>query len=286
VATKRKKPLHKYPTFRQTKSGKIKKSYESPLTKKGKLKRKFLPAMYFDTSILIDYIRYDGVEVDRKDEFDTSGEEYDNSEHSTEKAFRDAVAPNLKNEKIALIRKKILQIDNELMITPVTSSLTHLEIIETHAGDVYRELASDSLGTAYIKGRGQKEIGDNVKKIFDKYIDYRATPRKSGSTTGIEMLAKNLCLVPSYVDAHGLDGIYSVDLVQFDLFLSDVWSIFHLLAVFQVGLADIMHLAVAKHFGCEYFASVDSDFKRVKKIVEKNLGIEILVSADQVLQVL
>ena len=52
------------------------------------------------------------------------------------------------------------------------------------------------------------------------------------------------------------------------------------------GAADIMHLLFAKHLGCEYFGSFDSDFERVKEIVYNEIGMKVLTSPDKILEAL
>ena len=48
------------------------------------------------------------------------------------------------------------------------------------------------------------------------------------------------------------------------------------LAVFQIGLADIIHLLVAKRLGCTHFATIDSDFQRARQVIEKELKLRLL----------
>jgi predicted nucleic acid-binding protein len=59
-------------------------------------------------------------------------------------------------------------------------------------------------------------------------------------------------------------------------------AVFSEFAMRQIGLADIIHLATARHLGCEYFASFDSDFKAMGGIIESELGL-VLVDSPQAL---
>lgn len=282
----KKKILHKYPVFSLTKAGKLKQTFETPLTKAGKLKRAFLPAIYLDSSILIEYLRSDGAEVEKKEDLEKIPGSHDTSEQSIYEAFRKAVTPEKRMNKIAEIRRKIILEFDKLKVTPVTSTLAHLELIEWHASYVYNTVAVEEVGTHFIKKKGQKDIGKDIRKILTKYWEYKNKPKKSGPTSGIEHLAREIFLNDSYLECHGLDGIFSVDLVQFDFTLSYAWSSFAVSAALQMGMADILHLAVAKHLGCQYFASLDLDFKRVKEFAEETIGINVLVSPEEILKIL
>ena len=56
------------------------------------------------------------------------------------------------------------------------------------------------------------------------------------------------------------------------------------LAYHQIGLADLLHLAAAKHLGCRYFASFDSDFRRCREMISEEFGLELISDVDTLLQ--
>ncbi len=90
----------------------------------------------------------------------------------------------------------------------------------------------------------------------------------------------------SFVDSHGLYGLLQVDIVNFHLTVSKVWQEPSAYAYLQLGAADIMHILLAQHLGCQYIASFDTDFKRVKDIVSEETGISILTSPEEILDIL
>jgi len=47
-----------------------------------------------------------------------------------------------------------------------------------------------------------------------------------------------------------------------------------------------MHILFAEHLGCQYFATFDNDFKRIKDITLEKANIETLLSPEEVLRVL
>ena len=68
-------------------------------------------------------------------------------------------------------------------------------------------------------------------------------------------------------------------------FERDVWGRLWPYAYMQLGLADCLHLFAAHHLGCTYFGSLDSDFRRVKDTVKRNLDIQILSSPEEIIQI-
>jgi hypothetical protein len=56
------------------------------------------------------------------------------------------------------------------------------------------------------------------------------------------------------------------------------------LAVFQIGLTDLVHLLAAKRLRCAHFATTDSDFHDHREVIEKELGLRILFK-DEVFSV-
>ena len=91
--------------------------------------------------------------------------------------------------------------------------------------------------------------------------------KKSGGSgpklEGLRDLLNSVWLNDSFFRANGLAGLLLVDIVNFSIPIDKVWEelIYH--AVLQVGLADILHIALAQHLGCQYFTGFDSDFRRL-----------------------
>lgn len=89
----------------------------------------------------------------------------------------------------------------------------------------------------------------------------------------------------SFIDAHGLQGLLQVDIVNFHLLVNKIWEEPSAYAYLQLGVADIMHILLARHLGCQYIASFDSDFKRVKEIINEETGLSVLSTAEEILAI-
>jgi hypothetical protein len=90
----------------------------------------------------------------------------------------------------------------------------------------------------------------------------------------------------SFVESHGLMGLLQVDIVNFHFPVNQAWQEPSVYAYMQLGLGDIMHILLAQHLGCQYIASFDSDFKKVKEIIEEKTGIFVLTEPEEILAIL
>lgn len=83
-----------------------------------------------------------------------------------------------------------------------------------------------------------------------------------------------------------LEGLIIADIVGFNFPEELSWGACGELAWLQVGASDILHVLFARHLGCKYFASYDSDFKRVHEILEQEFGLNLLASPQALLKIL
>lgn len=189
-------------------------------------------------------------------------------------------------EKMAQIRKKLLF--EQVRVTPVVSPLSLLELMEWHAETAFKQIASEASGVLFIQKKSKKEIGDYLKKA----LELRKTEikdekgKKRGESTGLEILMSETWINRSFAHSHGLQGLLQVDIVNFHLPLSRVWEEPSAYSFLQLGTADIMHIFLAQHLGCQYIASFDSDLARVKDIVSEGTGISILTSPEEIVAIL
>ena len=285
-----------------------KKLMEEILTKAGKLQKRFLPAVYFDSSVLIDYWMTEGMEM-HETEIEKSiknnkpsywrelpgGDEVmeiergtltENNEFPHWQVVRGILRSEDRINKVAEIRKKL--VFDRVKVTPVISSICLLELIEWQAEAAFKQIASEASGTIFIQKRSKKDIGDYLKKALElREKEFKEQKgKKQGVSTGLDILMLETWLNRSFVDSHGLYGLLQVDIVNFHLTVSKVWEEPSVYAYLQLGAADIMHILLAQHLGCQYIASFDTDFKRVKDIVSEETGISILTSPEEILDIL
>ena len=251
------------------------------LTSTGKLQEKFLPAIYFDTSVLVDYWMTEGMEMPETE----MSELMKKNELPHLQVVRDILRSEKRINKVVDVRKKILY--EEIKVTPVVSPLALLELIEWQAEAAFKQIASEALGAVFIQKKSKKNIGDYLKKALElrkkEYEEQKENER--GASTGLELLMIETWLNGSFAGAHGLQGLLQVNIVNFHLLVNEVWKEPSEYAYLQLGVADIMHILLAQHLGCKYIASFDSDFKRVRDIVSEETGISILISPEEILNI-
>ena len=79
-----------------------------------------------------------------------------------------------------------------------------------------------------------------------------------------------------------LQGLILVDLINFSWLSETIEEEIAVLTYYQIGLGDIFHILAAKHLGCEYFVSWDSDFKGdiLEKIIKDNFNLKLIKSQE------
>jgi hypothetical protein len=256
------------------------------LTKTGKLQKRFLPAAYFESSVLIDYWMTEGMELPEKDDF--TSRVIKNNEPPHLRVVRDILRSKIRINKVVEIRKKL--IFDEVKVTPVFSTISLLELMEWEAEAAFKQIASEASGAIFIQKKSKKEIGDYLKKAMemrkDESKEQKKNRRKSFESTGLEILMSETWLNGSFAAAHGLKGLLQVDIVNFSLTIDKVWAEPSAYAFLQLGIADIMHILFAQHLGCKYIASFDSDFARVKNIITEETGMAVLTRPEEILAIL
>jgi len=255
----------------------------------GRLTDRFSPAVYFDSSVLIDYWMAEGLESPGE----TTEIERDwavSTDHPLGQVVRDLVRANTRLSKVAELRRKVIL--GETRAWPVTSHAALWELQEWLAESAIKQAGAEVLGMVFWQRKSKKEIGDHLKKAFELWQD-EGDEQHHDSETGtssLEALMQETWLNLSYARAHGLQGISIAETVGFswppkqgdgEHSFADPYT----LAYLQLGLADIMHVLMANHFGCRYFASFDSDFRRAREFIEGS-GMLVLASPEEVLSVL
>jgi hypothetical protein len=256
------------------------------LEQSGQLKKEYCPAIYFDSSILIDYLTVTGLEnpynwIDREIEREKEPTYYEN--------VREIIHSEKKADDAIELRRKIILHNNTLKVTPVTSSFAILELIEWYAEHTFRNIASTVSSAKYIQRKSKKDIGEYLKQLHKKRqeeTEKRRQQHRSLSKTPLASLINDLWLDIDFLFDEALRDIMIVDIINFNLPLEQVFGEPEYCALLQLGAADIIHLLLASHLGCKYFGSLDTDFGRAKDIVNTELGIIVLEKIDEILEIL
>lgn len=261
--------------------------FDSIVTESGSLKSEYLPAIYFDTSVLVDFWLTGGAEYPKN--------ELEKIEEENEPPYFEVIRKILRSDKRInkVIKLRELLNNNENKINPVTSPLALLELIEWHAESTFKDIASQTTGAKFIQRKSRKNIGEYLKaalKMREKEIkiqkEKRSGPR---GLTGLEYLMHMTWIDLHYTtyDALCLNKyIYLANIVNFNFTFEKIQNEPSVYAYLQLGAADILHILFAEHLHCEYFASFDEDFSRVKDIIAEEIGIKVLKSPEQIINAL
>lgn len=255
------------------------------LTETGRLQDKLLPAVYFDSSVVIDYWMTEGLEETKIEEEWSSLSKY-------RRFVREILRTDIRLKKVLEIRQRLVY--GKTKVTAVISPLCLLELIEWYAESGFKQAAAEASNVIFIQKKSKKEIGDYLKKVTELWKS--KTKAEKGLKTNnafqsiesdvLEMFISETALNDSFAVSHGLQGLLEVNVSNFNMPTPVAKPKLYAYAYLQVGTADIMHILIAQHLGCSYFASFDEDFKRVRDIIKKEAGMTLLSSPEEILAVL
>lgn len=240
----------------------------------GSLPNKLLPVVYFDSCVLIDYFiaaRRSAVETN---DADSSQQDLLKDDF---KCVRELLKQQSKLEAVLRIRDKL--IDNKARKIAVISPLCILELVETHAEEILRENIASATSAKGVQKIGKKQIGQLLKNLMESLTD-------ASTSNSLKRLVSATALDINLQRCRGLYGLYIANISSFNLTFDMVNQGLAGLSYLQIGSADIMHVLFAHHLGCAYFASWDEDFKRATNFLNNKYGIQLLSSAEQILDVL
>ena len=240
-----------------------------------------LPTVYVDTSLAIEYFAADGVEADERPP--------ERARAFLEGPAHDAIRELLKSDgrwnAIVKCRHRYLRTQTPSALL-VTSPLAVLELSEWYAENIFKDLAVTVGGPAAVQRRGKKDVGELLAKLL-KHVEADGNHSRNGLAPSAHRRAfEDMFIVPSFLESHGLRGVAIQNLDDFAITGELAYGAGQLLAYLQLGLADILHLCAAKHLGCAYFASLDTDFKRAKSILNEDFALRLLSTPEELEAVL
>lgn len=256
------------------------------LTSNGRLIDELLPAVYFDSSVSIDYWITEGI----KDSNDEMVDLTDRLWGPVVDVMRNLLKTDSRVKKVAEIRKRLEQ--KSVKTQPVVSELVLWELQEWIAEANFKQAGAEISGAIFLQRKGKKDIGNYLKKVYELWQDEGEDGHdhpKTG-TSGLEMIMQSSWVNLGYANYHGLCNILFAPIKNFcwppKLAKNrNPFSDPYMLAFLQLGVADILHILIANHLGCKYIASFDSDFKRAKPFVEAT-GMKVLCSPEEILAIL
>lgn len=242
----------------------------------GQLLDKFKPAVYFDSSVLIEYWSAYGLDL-------TSNRPIDQMLRPMFWRIVSEISDTDKNlQLLSEIRHRIESGQSKLFC--ITSPLGILELIEWFTYSVIKDTFASFLGVKRVERSLNKEkIRKILRKIEGKAKDEPQNPSEPGMPSEPMNLLMETLIKPAVARFHELRGVIIADIRGFAFTENCAWDAAGELARFQIGAADILHVLVAHHLGCQYFASFDSDFRfsRVREILQKDFHLELLGSYQE-----
>jgi hypothetical protein len=236
-----------------------------------------LPTVYIDTSVAIEYFIVEGVEAYAL----TTTPQPGPFEGPEQRAIRELIKSDARWNAMAAFRRAYLG-NRDVATILVTSPLAVIELSEWYAETVFRSLCVDVAGPGAVQRRGKKDVGELIAKLVAEVDrEQEGHPSDPDLAEARRQALRSMCIVPSFLESHGLRGVGVKDLNGFEVSQDFAYGVGDLLAHLQLGLADILHIHAAGHLRCKYFASFDSDFRRVKKLIEDEFSLSLLTSPEE-----
>lgn len=252
------------------------------LDAKGKLILDGSTAIYFDSSVLIDYWLTEGhdLPVDK-----TMADIAKRNEPPYQDFVRKTLNVEHRLPKVTEIRKLLETGESDVFAIVTPPAI--LELTAWYADTRFRTVAAEVAGPSSLRQKGKKEIGRLLSAVLKaKRDEAQASQGTTKSLSALDMLLVETMLNGSFAMAHGLRGLTLVDIKGFELTISDSFSEAFFDAYVQVGQADLLHILAARHLGCTHIASFDVDFTRAHHLLNAPPSIQLLTTPDEILTVL
>lgn len=187
------------------------------LNNNGEIRKSKSPAIYFDTSVLIDYWMVEGSEIDLPHE-----DLYKERPHVLK--LQEIIRENPRLIEMQKLRKQI--IFEEVEALPIYTPLCMIELSSWHAELMFKQMAGDAVGYKAIQKESLKNIGDYLSKIHEQYLQEIDNPclQEKRGTPPATILYNNINLNWSYAECHALQGFVLLPLNNFKITLNDFYG--------------------------------------------------------------
>lgn len=249
---------------------------ERVVDEQGRLLDRFKPAAYLDSSVLIEYWCTYGIDL-------TSNGPIDQILRPMFWQLVSEVSGADKNLQLLCdIRRQVENRQSRLSL--ITSPIALLELIEWFTYSGIKDIFASSMGIKRVERKLNKE---KIRKILSTIEEQATADPRSLEEPGMPSEAMNLLTLtfinPTVARSQELYGVIIADIQNFAFPEDWAWEAAGELARFQVGAADVLHVLVAYHLGCQYFASFDSDFRSsaVRECLQRRFQLELLSSCQE-----
>jgi hypothetical protein len=222
------------------------------------------PRIYCDTSLIVEYVLASGLEPEaeplnpafRETDFEKSQRAY------VKELFRSA---GNKLENLVRLRSIVGHHSTEAKM--VVSPFVLLELDEFCAATKFKAVVGEVTGSKWLDRYDSKRVGPLIQKVYEdqeKGHDYAKQLWGALTAHGRGEDIAGIAIEP--VKNLSLDG--------------KVFRKVELLALMQMGMADITHVLAAASMGCTHIATMDEDFKRLRNVIEEAFPLKILHHAE------
>lgn len=222
--------------------------------------------VYVDTSVAVEYVLATGREPEEPAP-SIPASAYDEQ-------YRDFWEALLKTDRrINLAARMRSAIGwGETHVETVISPFVLLELDEWYAAEVFRANAVEYTHVKAIQQIHQKRIGDLIKIVYQRAGSEHETEKSRPASALWDAIS-------SGPRGEALAGILieGIDTLKMD---EQNFGKVSKLALFQMGLADIVHLLAADSMKCTHFATLDSDYHRLQKEIESEFEFKVLYKND------
>ena len=157
----------------------------------------------------------------------------------------------------------------------VVSPFVLLELDEWWAAEVLKSTVVEVTHVKTVQKVSQKEIGKLIQRV-----ERDSTFAEGVAKTPANHLWAQITNPPRGERLAGI-RIETPKCLSFD---EKTFNQVGLLATFQIGMADIVHLLAAQELRCTHFATKDSDFQRIRSDIEDIFDFKLLYN-DEVFSV-